>query len=68
MANTTYTSATVVNLGTRQLAYMRLCRILLHLDQLNLNLLDIVLNGDNTVSITLNNPIPAGVLAHLTGW
>lgn len=59
MPNTTYTSRKAVTLATRAAAYEKLSEILLHLDALNLNLVSIVRNGDNTVSITVSNPIRA---------
>lgn len=68
MAQTTYTSTTVVTLATRAEAYNRAARLLLHLDALNLNLVSIIVNADHTVSFTLNNPISAEQLDHLVGF
>lgn len=65
MAQTTYTTTTAVTLATRRIAYQRIAELFMHLDAFNLNVLAIVLNADHTVSITLNNPLPAGQLQHL---
>lgn len=59
MPNTTYTTRRSVTLATRAQAYDKLAEILQHLDALNLNLVSIVRNADNTISITVNNPIRA---------
>jgi len=68
MAQTTYTSTTVITLATRDEAYKRAARLLLHLDALNLNLISIIVNPDKTVSFTLNNPLSADQLDHLVGF
>lgn len=64
MAQTTYTSTTVT-LATRRLAYEKLVIMLQHLDALNLNLQGVVLNANNTVTVTLSGPIPADLLSNL---
>lgn len=68
MAQTSYTSTTVITLANRAAAYERAARMLQHLDALNLNLVSIVVNADKTVTVTLNNPVPADQLSHLTSW
>lgn len=65
MPNTTYTTQQAVTLATRDAAYRRIADFLLHLDPLNLNLLSMVLNGNNTISFVLNNPLPAAQVDHL---
>lgn len=74
MAATTYTTTAAVSLATLSQAYRVLANVFDHLalikDQLGVSLVitAIVLNGNNTVSITLNNPLPnasADQLAHL---
>jgi len=65
MPQTTYTTQQAVTLGTRAEAYRRIGDFLQHLDPLNLNLLSMVLNGNNTISFTLNNPLPAQHVDHL---
>ena len=74
MAATTYTTTAAVTLGTLSQAYRTLALIFDHLalikDQLGVNIVitAIVLNANNTVSMTFNNPLPnaaADQLAHL---
>jgi hypothetical protein len=59
MAQTTYTSTQAVSLSTRAAAYDRLAQFLQHCDGWNINVLSIVLNADNTVSITVSKAVPA---------
>lgn len=65
MAQTSYTTQQAVTLATRAEAYRRIGDFLQHLDPLNLNLLSMVLNGNNTISFTLNNPLPQAQADHL---
>lgn len=66
MAVTSYTSIAAVTLATRAKAYERAASLLIHLHALNLNLISLVVNADKTVTVTLNNPLPASQLAHLS--
>lgn len=74
MAATTYTTTRAVTLATLDEAYLVLSVLFLHLAMIkrqfgiNVVMTAIVLNGDNTVSVTFNNPLPnaaADQLAHL---
>lgn len=57
MAQTTYTTTHAVTLATRAIAYERLATFLLHCDAYNINLVSIVRNADNTITITGSGPI-----------
>lgn len=65
MAQFAYTSQVSVTLATRRAAYERLALMLVHLDGLGINLVSIVRNADNTITITTNQAIPAEQLDHL---
>lgn len=74
MAATAYTTTQAVSLATLAPAYRALANVFDHLAQIkdqfgiNVVLTAIVLNGNNTVSFTFNNPLPnagADQLAHL---
>lgn len=61
---TTYVSQTVT-LQTRPIAYAQAGLLLEHLDHLGINLISIIVNPDHTVSVTLDDALPATQLAHL---
>jgi hypothetical protein len=74
VAATTYTTTQAATLATLSTFYRGLESLFAHLaavkDQQNVNIIvtSIVLNGDNTVSITFTNALPFGSaeqLAHL---
>lgn len=50
---------------TKRRAYELLASLLDHLPNLGIDLVSIVRNADNSVTITLTNPIPADRLDHL---
>lgn len=64
MAQTSYTSP-VITAGTRRVAYERLALLLTHLDALNINLVSIVRNADNTITVTVASAVPPEQLIHL---
>ena len=66
MAQTSYTSTNAVTLANRAKAYERAAVLLTHLHTLNINLISLVVNPNKTVTVTLNNPLPASQLAHLS--
>lgn len=65
MADTTYTPSRQITAQTRVRAYQLLADLLVHLPQLGVDLVSIVRNQDNTVSITLTGPVTASQLEHL---
>jgi len=58
MAQTSYTTTHAVTLATRARAYQLLAEFLLHCDAYNINVISIVRNADNTITITASGPIP----------
>ena len=71
MANVTYTTQ-VITAQTRRAAYQRLASLCEHIPYLkeegtggNINLVSIVRNADNSISITLTGPISAEQREHL---
>jgi hypothetical protein len=52
-----YTTTQAVTLATRAAAYERLANVFLHLDSLDLNLISVVRNADNTITFTFDKPI-----------
>lgn len=65
MAQTSYTPTAVVTLQNRKAVYDHLVVFLQHLDAFNINLVSIVRNADNTITITVSSPIAADQLDHL---
>lgn len=57
-----YLTPPIDTLNKRRIAYERLASLLLHLHNLNINLLSLVRNPDATVTITTNNPLPLQVV------
>lgn len=54
-----YTSQHAVTLATRSRAYEMLGDMLAHFNSLGINLVSIVRNGDNTITVTIDAPIRA---------
>lgn len=71
MAATTYTTTQAVTLATLDEAYLVLSVLFLHLAMIkrqfgiNLIITALQLNGNNTVSVTLNNPLPNAAIDQL---
>jgi hypothetical protein len=66
VANTLYRSTVAITtLALRRTAYERLMWLMGHLDDLNLNLVNIQLGAGNFIEVTLNNPLPSEQVAHL---
>ena len=66
MAATTYTSTVPVTIANTAKVLGRLHSLALHLPSFGLHMTNLVLNPDKTISITLNGPLPAAQLAHLS--
>ena len=65
MAVTTYTTPRITA-QTRREAYGRFAALLVHIPYFTgVDIVSIVRNEDNSVTITLTNPIPADQLEHL---
>lgn len=64
MAQTSYTTQ-VITAQTRRAAYQRLGLLCDHIPNLGVDLVSIVRNGDNSVTITLTGPLPTEQLEHL---
>lgn len=58
MAQTSYTTTVAATLANRAEFYQRIAWFLLHCDAYNINVISIVRNADNTVTITASGPIP----------
>lgn len=66
MANTTYTSPNPVTTNAQwAVVYRRLEEACPHLAAFLLRMLLWQVNGNNTISITFNNPLPADQIEHL---
>jgi aspartate carbamoyltransferase regulatory subunit len=65
MAQTAYTTP-IITAQTRKRAYAQLGLLIDHIPHYQgIDIVSIVRNGDNSVTITLTNPIPADQLDHL---
>ena len=59
----TYTSTQAVDtLAKRRIAYQRIASLVLHLHDLDINLLSLVRNANLTVSITTNVALPLAII------